>query len=88
MPGSAKVLMVTPDGEMSDYATGLTMLTDLRRGPDGALYAVQFGMFTEQGPVPDAGSVVRIHEGTASEVLVSGLSFPTSLASIGTGMPL
>ena len=80
VPGSAKVLMVTPDGDISDYATGLTMLTDLQRGPDGALYAVQFGMFTEQGPVPNAGSVVRIHEGDASEVLVSGLPFPTSLA--------
>jgi sugar lactone lactonase YvrE len=56
------------------------MLTDLQRGPDGDLYAVQFGMFTEQGPVPNAGSVVRIHEGNASEVLVSGLPFPTSLA--------
>jgi sugar lactone lactonase YvrE len=80
VPGSAQVLMVTPDGEISDYATGLTMLTDLRRGPDGELYAVQFGMFTEQGPVPNSGSVVRIHEGNASGVLVSGLPFPTGLA--------
>jgi sugar lactone lactonase YvrE len=79
IPGTAKVLLVTPEGEISDYATGLTMLTDLQRGPDGALYAVQFGMFTEQGPVPNAGSVVRIHEGNASEVLVSGLSFPTAI---------
>ncbi|MCB9437344.1 MAG: ScyD/ScyE family protein [Anaerolineales bacterium] len=79
IPGSAKVLLVTPDGEISDYATGLTMLTDLQHGPDGELYAVQFGMFTEQGPLPDAGSIVRIHEGDASEVLVSGLSFPTSI---------
>jgi sugar lactone lactonase YvrE len=79
VPGSAKMLRVTPDGQVSDFATGLTMLTDLQRGPDGELYAVEFGMFTEQGPVPNAGSVVRIHEGDASEVLVSGLPFPTSL---------
>ncbi len=80
IPGAAKVVLVTPDGAISDYATGLTMLTDLQRGPDGALYAVQFGMFTEEGPVPNAGSVVRIQEGNASEVLVSGLPFPTGLA--------
>lgn len=80
IPGSAKVLQVTPEGEVSDYAVGLTMLTDLQYGPDGALYAVQFGMFTEQGPVPNAGAVLRIHEGDASEVLVSGLPFPTALA--------
>jgi hypothetical protein len=36
-------------------------------------------MFTEQGPVPNAGAIVRIKEGDASEVLVSGLPFPTSL---------
>jgi sugar lactone lactonase YvrE len=79
-PESGKVVFVTPDGAISDYATGLTMLTDLQRGPDGALYAVQFGMFAEQGPVPNAGSIVRIQEGNASEVLVSGLPFPTGLA--------
>jgi sugar lactone lactonase YvrE len=80
IPGSAKIVRVTPEGEISDYATGLTMPTDLQRGPDGELYAVQFGMFTEQGPAPNAGSLVRVKEGTASEVVVSGLSFPTSLA--------
>jgi sugar lactone lactonase YvrE len=79
VPGSAKVVRVTADGVVSDYATGLTMLTDLQGGPDGELYAVEFGMFTEQGPVPNTGSVVRIHEGDASEVVVSGLPFPTSL---------
>lgn len=79
VPGSAKVLLVTPEGTISDYATGLTMLTDLQRGPDGELYAVEFGMFAEQGPVPNAGAVVRIRAGEASEVLVSGLPFPTAL---------
>lgn len=79
IPGSAKVLKITPDGEISDYAVGLTMLTDLRRGPDGELYAVQFGLFTEEGPVPDAGAVVRIKEGEGSEVVLESLPFPTSL---------
>jgi sugar lactone lactonase YvrE len=79
-PGSAKVVRVTPDGEVSDYAVGLTMPTDLQRGPDGELYAVQFGMFTEEGPVPNSGAVVRIQEGDASEVVVSDLPFPTALA--------
>jgi hypothetical protein len=32
IPGSAKVVMVDADGMVSDYATGLTMLTDLRHG--------------------------------------------------------
>lgn len=79
IPGSAKVVAVAEDGTVSDYATGLTMLTDLRAGPDGALYATQFGLFTEQGPVPGSGAVIRIQPGEASEVVVPGLMFPTSL---------
>lgn len=79
IPGSAKVVSVAEDGSVSDFATGLTMLTDLRTGPDGALYATQFGMFTEQGPVPGSGAVVRIKAGDASEIVVPGLMFPTSI---------
>lgn len=79
IPGSAKVVMVGEDGAVSDYATGLTMLTDLRTGPDGALYATQFGLFTERGPVPGSGAVIRIRPGDASEVVAPGLMFPTSL---------
>ena len=80
LPGSAKVVSVDADGTVTDYASGLTMLTDLRTGPDGELYAVQFGMANETGFVPDSGALLRIQEGEASEVLASGLSFPTSLA--------
>jgi sugar lactone lactonase YvrE len=79
LPGSAKVVKVTADGQVSDYATGLTMVTDLRSGPDGQLYAIQMGQFTEQGPVPNSGAIVRVKEGDASEVVVAELSFPTSI---------
>ena len=79
IPGSAGVKLVAPDGTVSDYATGLTMVNDLQWGPDGNLYGVQFGMFTDQGPVPNSGSVVRIHGGEDFEVVVDGLMFLTSL---------
>jgi DNA-binding beta-propeller fold protein YncE len=78
IPGSAKVVMVAPDGTVSDYANGLTMITDLAQGPDGNLYAVQLGVFTEQGPIPNSGAVIRIKNGMTEEVL-SGLSFPTAI---------
>jgi sugar lactone lactonase YvrE len=77
--GAAKVVKVAPDGSVSDYAAGLSMVTDLRTGPDGQLYAVQMGQFTQQGPVPNSGSIARIKAGGASEVVLSGLSFPTSI---------
>lgn len=79
LPGSAKVVKVTADGQVNDYATGLTMLTDLRTGPDGNMYAVQVGQFTEQGPVPNSGAIIRVKAGDASEVVLTGLSFPTSI---------
>jgi sugar lactone lactonase YvrE len=79
LPGSAKVVRVTSDGQVSDYATGLTMVTDLQTGPDGELYAVQIGQFTEQGPVPNSGAIIRVKQGEASEVVADGLSFPTSI---------
>jgi len=80
VPGSAKVVQVAPDGEISDFATGLTMLTDLQRAPDGNLYAIQFGMFTQEGPVPNEGAVIRILEDGTSEVVIDGLPFATGLA--------
>lgn len=79
IPGTAKVVKVTPQGATSDYATGLTMLTDIARGPDGNLYAVQFAIFTDQGPTPNSGAIVRVQEGEGSVPVVEGLSFPTSI---------
>jgi hypothetical protein len=79
LPGSSKVVKVSPDGSISDYATGLTMTTDLRSGPDGNLYAVQFGQFTQTGPVPNSGKIIRIRAGGTPEVVLSDLSFPTSI---------
>ncbi|MBX3010613.1 MAG: ScyD/ScyE family protein [Caldilineaceae bacterium] len=79
LPGSAKVLQVAADGTVSDYATGLTTLTDLRMGPDGELYGVQFAIFGDQGPTPNSGALVRIQAGDASAVVAEGLSFPTSV---------
>lgn len=84
IPGSAKVVIVAPDGTVTDYVLDLTMLTDLEQGPDGNLYAIQLGVFTEQGPTPNSGALIRIKDGMTDEVL-SGLSFPTSVAFDDSG---
>lgn len=79
VPGSAKIVAVAEDGTVSDYATGLTMVTDLKVAPDGLVYATQFGLFTETGPVFNSGSVVRIQEDGTPEVVVDGLPFVTGI---------
>jgi hypothetical protein len=43
------------------------------------MYAVSFARFTDQGPEPMSGAVLRIREGEVSEVVLSSLSFPTSI---------
>ena len=80
LPGSAKVVVVDPvTGGVEDFATDLTMLTDLRTGPDGELYAVRFGIFTDEGPIPNSGAVIRVGEGETSQDVITGLPFPTSV---------
>ena len=79
IPGSSKVVQVSPDGTVSDYATGLTTMTDLTQGPDGAMYGVQFAIFGEQGPQFGSGAIVRIQEGDASEIVLGNLPFPTAI---------
>lgn len=83
--GAAKVVTVDADGTISDYATGLTMVTDLRLGPDNELYAVQFAEADANGPMPNSGALVRIAEGAGSTAVLSGLAFPTSVAFTPTG---
>lgn len=84
-PGTSKVFKVAGDGTVSDYADGLTSLTDLRRGPDGSLYAIQFAIFGQQGPTPSSGALVRVKPGFTSETVISGLNFPTSVSFNSAG---
>lgn len=80
IPGTAKIVHVAEDGTVTDFAPSLTMLTDVTTGPDGLLYATQFGMFTQEGPVPNSGAVLRILDDGTAEVVVGGLPFVTSIA--------
>ncbi|GGR36620.1 ScyD/ScyE family protein [Deinococcus ruber] len=79
LPGAGKVVRVAQDSSRSDYATGLTTVTDLRAGPDGNLYAVELGTFGAMGPTPGTGAIVRIKAGGVKETVLTGLNTPTSI---------
>lgn len=79
-PGAARVMKVTMDGKVSIAAGGLTMLTDIKLGPDGNWYAVEFARFGDQGPEPQSGGIVRITPGGQFTVVVKGLDFPNKIA--------
>lgn len=82
--GASKVVRVTPDGTVSDYATGLSMVVDVRVAPDGGVYAVQLGEMGEADLVPESGAILRLREGRA-EVVVAGLDGPSALSFNDSG---
>lgn len=79
VPGSAKVVTVSEDGTVADFATGLTMLTDLTFAPDGNLYATQHAIFGQQGPEFNSGAVIRIMPDGTSEMVIGGLPNVTAI---------
>ncbi len=81
--GSAKVVRVAPDGDVTDVWTGLTAVTAIAVGPDGALYALEMvtGNSNESPFVsPGTGKVVRQIGFDASEDVVTSLTFPVKMA--------
>lgn len=89
LTGGARVAHVTPDGDVSDAATGLTQVLDVALGPDGMLYASQFNEFSLMSNPPGyalgTGKVVRImHDGTMQTV-ADGLDFPNGLEFDASG---
>jgi hypothetical protein len=83
-PGAAKIERVTLDGKVTDAVTGLTMLTDIKPGPDGSWYVNQFNQFdlsaNPPGPVPGTGQVLRIGPGGDRQVILTGLNFVQKIA--------
>jgi glucose/arabinose dehydrogenase len=79
--GAAKVVHVSRTGQVTDVAQGLTALTDVEVGPDGALYAVQITAgFGDTGLLPNTGRVLRLAGDGSHEVVVDGLDQPFAIA--------
>jgi plastocyanin len=80
--GTAKVLVVSADGAINDYWTGLTTVTGLAAAPDGSLWALEMatGNDTPEGMRPNTGRLVRQTGPDSLEVVVTGLDYPIDLA--------
>ena len=81
--GAANIWRVVPGQNPTVYASGLTNVTDLAFGPDGALYAVEIasrGLLN--GPI---GALVKVNPGTSQHEVVLGDVFaPYGVAFQGT----
>jgi sugar lactone lactonase YvrE len=80
--GASKVVKVTPDGTVSDEWTGLTAVTDVAIGPDGALYAVEMatGNLDEEPFLnPASGRVVRQNGPDGVDEVLTDIAYPVNL---------
>jgi hypothetical protein len=79
---ASKVVKVTPEGDVSDAWTGLTVVTDVAFGPDGTLYATEMATGFEEGVPdmpPDSGRIVRQAGPDALEPVVTDLPYPVHI---------
>jgi sugar lactone lactonase YvrE len=77
VPGSSKVLRVTPNGSVQTYRTGFTMVTGVTFDNLGRMYVLE-NTTTAGNPTPGKGDIVRVQDGRR-EVIASGLALPTAM---------
>ncbi len=83
-PGSGKIVRVSADGKVSDFATGFNFAVNLAVGPDKQLYIAELvGGFGPQGPTP--GKVSRVLADGTKQVIADGLDTPHGLAFNAAG---
>ena len=84
--GGSKILKITPSGQVSVMATGLSAVVGVAFDGQGRLYALQMSTVPNQGPVPGSGNIVRMTASGGWETVASGLFFPTGMTFGPDGM--
>jgi hypothetical protein len=85
LPEVSRIERLSPEGELVETYEGLTLVTDVAFGSDGALYAVQFASgFVDTGFIPNSGSIVMVSDEGITPVM-EGLNLPYGLAQDADG---
>ena len=80
MPGSSKLMQVTPSGRLHVQMSGLTAVTGLAFDHEHRLYALETTGCSEPCfPTPGTGRVVRIDDHGKLVPIVTGLTTPTAM---------
>ena len=77
-PGSAKILKVTPSGNIKTWVTGLTAVTGSTWDDRGRLYVLENTTVAGM-PTPMTGRIRRIDPSGAVTTIVEGLFLPTAM---------
>ena len=79
IPGSSKVLAITRQGAVSDFATGFTTILGLAFDQQGRMLVLETSRLPGF-PTPDRGRVVRLNPDGSRNTIIDGLNFPTAIA--------
>jgi hypothetical protein len=80
--GTARVMAIDEDGDVTDVWTGLTAVADVAVGPDGTLYALEMATDNLDEPPflnPGSGRLVRQAGPDELEVVMDDLMYPVAM---------
>lgn len=86
--GGSKVIEIHADGSVTDYWTGLTMVSSLATGPDGSLYVEEMATGnTTTAPYVHANTGMILHRTMSGQVetIADHLDFPVGLGVTADG---
>ncbi len=76
--GSAKIYKITPSGQLTIVAEGLTTVLSVAFDARGRMYALE-NTTGNPFPTPGTGRVLRVHRSGELETIASGLTLPTAM---------
>ena len=76
--GGSGVYKVTPDGQISTFATGFNTVLGIAFDQLDRLYVLE-NTTNNPFPTPNTGDIVRVYPSGTRQVIVSGLNFPTGM---------
>jgi len=76
--GSANIYKITPAGEVTTWASGLTTVLGITFDDKNRLYVLE-NTVGAPSPTPGLGKIIRINENGRKETIFSGLTLPTGI---------
>ena len=76
--GSSNIYKITPAGEVTTWASGLTTVLGITFDDKNRLYVLE-NTVGAPSPTPGLGKIIRINENGRKETIFSGLTLPTGI---------